>query len=225
MRKILFPIPENGGVWTEDIILLGFFHDENEKKPEFPESEVPDPESRAEKVADCLDDNPKKTYEKRARTVRTSGSSSDNEPYLRNYYTNSDGEMVCQICEEKMPFKKRSGVFYFEDSRIRRDVSNMANRMANCDIANLKKTSKTAYIHKLAIQKIRENNQFDKLTLRLQTMVLLREEYPDASYEELAEYSDKLFGHSLSKSGISHCMTDLVNFSKRFDDKNISSKE
>lgn len=31
MRKILFPIPENGGVWTEDIILLGFFHDENEK--------------------------------------------------------------------------------------------------------------------------------------------------------------------------------------------------
>lgn len=32
-----------------------------------------------------------------------------------------------------------SGVFYFEDSRIVRDIANMANRMTNCDIANLKK--------------------------------------------------------------------------------------
>lgn len=118
-----------------------------------------------------------------------------------------------------------SGVFYFEDSRIRRDVSNMANRMANCDIANLKKTSKTAYIQKLAIQKIRDNNQFDKLTLRLQTMVLLREEYPDACYEELSEYSDKLFGHTLSKSGISHCMSDVVNFSKELEIKKSNSKD
>jgi DNA-binding protein WhiA len=110
-----------------------------------------------------------------------------------------------------------SGVFYFEDSRIRRDVSNMANRMANCDIANLKKTSETAYLQCQAIEKIRKSGTFDKMSIRLQTMAALREEYPDCSFEELSEYSDKMFGHTMSKSGISHCMKDLLDYARLLD--------
>jgi DNA-binding transcriptional regulator WhiA len=49
---------------------------------------------------------------------------------------------------------------------------------------------------------------------RLQTIALLREEYPDSSLEELSFYSDNLFGKKLSKSGISHCMRALMNYYK-----------
>ena len=105
-----------------------------------------------------------------------------------------------------------SGVFYFEDQRIVRDVNNMANRMTNCDIANEIRCTKSCDEQLEAIEYIREKGFFDKLPTRLQTIALLREQYPDSSYDELSYYSDNLFGKKLSKSGISHCMRDLMAF-------------
>ena len=49
-----------------------------------------------------------------------------------------------------------SGVFYFEDQRIVRDVNNMANRMTNCDIANEIRCAKSCDEQLEAIQKIKE---------------------------------------------------------------------
>ena len=108
----------------------------------------------------------------------------------------------------------KSGVFYFEDQRIVRDVSNMANRMANCDIANEIKCAKSCDEQLDAINYIREKGKFEEMPVRLQTIALLREEYPDSSFEELSFYSDNLFGKTLSKSGISHCMRALMNYYK-----------
>ena len=42
-------------------------------------------------------------------------------------------------------------------------------------------------------------------------MVLIRERISDACYEELSEYSDKLFAIHYPSLGISHCMSDVVN--------------
>lgn len=105
-----------------------------------------------------------------------------------------------------------SGVFYFEDQRIVRDVSNMANRMTNCDIANEIRCAKSCDEQLTAIEYIRSMGQFEKMPIRLQTIALLREEYPDSSLEELSYYSENLFGKRLSKSGISHCMRALMNY-------------
>ena len=105
-----------------------------------------------------------------------------------------------------------SGVFYFEDQRIVRDVSNMANRMTNCDIANEIRCAKSCDEQLTAIEFIRSMGQFEKMPVRLQTIALLREEYPDSSLEELSYYSENLFGKRLSKSGISHCMRALMNY-------------
>lgn len=105
-----------------------------------------------------------------------------------------------------------SGVFYFEDQRIVRDVANMANRMTNCDIANEIKCAKKCDEQLSAIKYLRENNIFEHLPIRLQTTALLREEYPDSSYEELSMYSENLFGKQLSKSGISHCFNALMKY-------------
>ena len=50
------------------------------------------------------------------------------------------------------------------------------------------------------------------MPLRLQLIAIMREDYPDSPLEELSEYSDKVFGKRLSKSGISHCMRDLISY-------------
>lgn len=105
-----------------------------------------------------------------------------------------------------------SGVFYFEDSRIVRDISNMANRMANCDIANVKKSTNASQKQLKAIEYIRKVGYFNKMPIRLQTIAIMREEYPDATLEELSEFSDKMFGKMLSKSGVSHCLRSLMQF-------------
>lgn len=105
-----------------------------------------------------------------------------------------------------------SGVFYFEDSRIVRDVNNMANRMSNCDIANVKKSTDAAGKQLKAIAYIRKHDKFISMPARLQTMAIMREDYPEATLEELSEFSDNYFGKPLSKSGISHCLRSLMQY-------------
>lgn len=117
-----------------------------------------------------------------------------------------------------------SGVFYFEDSRIVRDISNMANRMTNCDIANVKKSTEASQKQLKAIEYIRKMGQFNKMPPRLQTIAIMREEYPEATLEELSDFSDKMFGKSLSKSGISHCLRSLMQFYEDLYSKNRIKK-
>lgn len=106
------------------------------------------------------------------------------------------------------------GMFNFEDQRIYRDFKNMANRVTNCDIANERKCIETAKKQLAAIKFIRDNNKFDELSVRLQSICVLREMYPESSNEELAEFSSNVFGKELSKSGISHCFKSLMDYYK-----------
>ena len=117
-----------------------------------------------------------------------------------------------------------SGVFYFEDSRIRRDISNQANRQTNCDLANVKKSIDAANKQIQAIEYIREHDQFNKMPARLQTMAIMREDYPDATLKDLSDFSDNYFGKQLSKSGISHCLKSLIQFYEELYYKNAVSK-
>ena len=76
------------------------------------------PERRQEKILDEIEDAPDKEYVHKQRSVRNSRSSIDHVPLLRDYYTNEDEKMICQICKEEMPFKKRNGDYYFEAVEI-----------------------------------------------------------------------------------------------------------
>lgn len=55
--------------------------------------------------------------------MRTSGNGIDPATWLRNNYTNAAGQMICQICKDEMPFKKRNGEYYFEAVEIFNDIS------------------------------------------------------------------------------------------------------
>lgn len=85
-----------------------------ETKPKFPSKKSSNPEQRADIVSQNHADAPEKTYEDKTRSERTSRQAIDPDTYLRDKYRNEDDEVVCQICKEIMPFKKRNGQYYIE---------------------------------------------------------------------------------------------------------------
>ena len=84
------------------------------QRPTFPEKTSKNPDRRQERVEEQLANASEKEYEDRKRSVRISQGAIDPKTDLREQYTNDSDEMVCQICKEEMPFKKRDGEYYFE---------------------------------------------------------------------------------------------------------------
>ena len=66
---------------------------------------------------------------------------------------------------------------------------------------------------------LKEKGLYDKLTLRLQDAIRLREEYPDSTLSELSDYSSNILGKHLSKSGISHCLRELMKIYETYQTK------
>ena len=106
--------------------------------PRFPTRSVANSERRQERLGDQLTDTPGKEYEKLKRSVRVTSASIDPTTWLRNQYTNEDDQMVCQICKEEMPFRKRNGDHYFEKkevlSRVHLPKEHEAQYLALCPL-------------------------------------------------------------------------------------------
>ncbi|MBW6424180.1 hypothetical protein KX729_22200 [Rhizobium sp. XQZ8] len=83
---------------------------------EFPVRETGNASRRTERLSARAKAAPAKTYEVRARSVRTSNAESHKvaRTYLEDQYTNPLEEMVCQGCHDKMPFNRPDGSPYFE---------------------------------------------------------------------------------------------------------------
>ena len=117
-------LAEKAGIQAEDIELMRQHPEEfqiwkaaivgRNEKPIFPMRPVANPEHRQKRLAEQLADAPKKEYEERERSVRTTRGTVDPTLWLMNQYTNDTSQMVCQICKQEMPFKKRDGEYYFE---------------------------------------------------------------------------------------------------------------
>ena len=86
----------------------------SKRQPQFPEKSSVNPERRRKQLAKQYDDAPEKKYRKQEKSSRTTRGMVDPSDWLRNQYTNDSKQMVCQICKEKMPFRKRDGYCYFE---------------------------------------------------------------------------------------------------------------
>lgn len=106
-------------------------------------------------------------------------------------------------------------LFTFENARIKRDLANVVNRMLNCDIANSERTQKVANLQLAAIARLKVTGQFELLSPRLAAAATLREKYPDSSLQELSEASEAVFGRKLSKTGIKHCLDDLLKLAEK----------
>ena len=123
-RDFITKLAEEAGIPVENIELMKRYPKDFQKwklvmtakkeKPAFPQKESIKPERRQERLVEQLGDAPDKETEDRERSVRVTRGAVDPALWLMNQYTNDAGQMLCQICKEEMPFKKRNGEYYFE---------------------------------------------------------------------------------------------------------------
>jgi hypothetical protein len=91
---------------------------------ELPERPVRNADLRAARVGEQARLTPAKEAEVRARSVQLGVDAAKiaSKQYLEDQYRDSRGELICQVCKTKMPFKLPTGSFYFEAVEIVADA-------------------------------------------------------------------------------------------------------
>ena len=86
----------------------------SDDKPTFPVRASVNPERRGRKLLEELADPIPKTYNLRQRSGLTSKPELDPREWLYRMYENDDSQVICQLCQREMPFRKRDHSYYFE---------------------------------------------------------------------------------------------------------------
>ena len=84
--------------------------------------------------------------------------------------------------------------------KIWKDVRNKANRIANCDSANIDKTVKASARQTADIEIIRQHNGLESLSPELREVAEIRLENPDMSLQEIGASLSR----PVSRSGVNH---------------------
>ena len=92
------------------------------------------------------------------------------------------------------------------NTKIMRDIRNNENRRANCDAANIFKSTGAAAVQIRLIRQLTESGKLGTLPKALQITAALRLEYPEVSLIELAGLHEP----PITKSGVSHRLQKLV---------------
>jgi hypothetical protein len=85
-----------------------------EAKPTFPVRSSNHPERRISKIREELLQPTPKVYSPRLSRTRTSKLELKAKEWLYRMYENDDQQVICQLCQEEMPFRKRDRRYYFE---------------------------------------------------------------------------------------------------------------
>jgi hypothetical protein len=87
-----------------------------------PESHSANPQSREAKIKESYAVAPEQTSVMTTRSIKSYSAKPTAAHYLTEEYTNEDGVMCCQMCQQEMPFKKKDGTYYFETTQIFKDM-------------------------------------------------------------------------------------------------------
>ncbi len=112
-----------------------------------------------------------------------------------------------------------NAVLYYENVRIYRDKMNIANRLNNCEQANMDKIFETASAQLKQIEIIEENDGVMLLDEKTQETLKYRKKYPEASLKELAEIISLETGKTITKSGLNHRLRKIKDLARRFDNQ------
>lgn len=93
-----------------------------------------------------------------------------------------------------------------EEQAVLKEVRSRANRLANCDAANLRRTSTAASRQLEAIALLQRNGRLATLPYALREMADLRVRHPHLNLAELAEAG----GEGLTRSAVNHRLRRLV---------------
>lgn len=99
--------------------------------------------------------------------------------------------------------------------KVYKDFRNKANRITNCETANIEKTVNANQNTLRAIAFLEAEQALETLPEPLAVAARLRQQYPDFSLKELSEKFDP----PLSKSGLSHRMKKLEQMAQRLRER------
>ena len=98
-----------------------------------------------------------------------------------------------------------------EEQAVVKEVRSRANRLANCDAANLRRTSEAASRQLEAIARLERSGRLQKMPWALREVAELRARYPYMTLSELAEAGET----GLSRSAVNHRLRRLVRAAER----------
>lgn len=105
--------------------------------------------------------------------------------------------------------------------KIYKDVRNKANRIANCDAANIERTLKASENQIKDIEYIAATVGLNYLSKELQNIAEVRMEYPECSLREIGEMLDKPLG----RSGANHRLRRISEIAEELREKKEKSDE
>jgi hypothetical protein len=92
---------------------LALYQEQERKKVTLPSSLTNNSDRRREKAAEAANEAEEKTYKTGSINRRISGANSDPKVYLRSHHTNDEGQLICQLCDQPMPFQYPKGEDFF----------------------------------------------------------------------------------------------------------------
>ncbi len=95
-------------------VILAWYQEQERKKVSLPSSLANDPDRRREKATEAAHNSVVKTYKAVSINKRISAGNSEAKVYLRRHNTNAEGLLICQLCNQPMPFSLPNGEEYFE---------------------------------------------------------------------------------------------------------------
>ncbi len=104
-----------------------------------------------------------------------------------------------------------AALFEMMNSRILKGAKNDANRLRNCDTANLTKIVSASNAQTDAIQKLIDTGRLELLAPELRETALKRLEFPELSIKDFG----LIFNPPISKSGINNRLKKIMEFSKK----------
>lgn len=94
-----------------------------------------------------------------------------------------------------------------------KQIRNTVNRRANSEIANLEKVATASATQIKAIKKLQKSGKLLTLSEELKTVARLRLDYPELSLRDMGE----MLNPPISRSGVNHRLTKLIQLSKEDD--------
>lgn len=101
----------------------------------------------------------------------------------------------------------------FLSAQVEKELKSSAQRMVNCDSANLNKLAKASSRHIAAIKKIKAAHKWSSMPEVLREIGELRLKHPDLSLEALG----KMTGHGIGKSGVNHRLNRIVEYAESIE--------
>lgn len=112
--------------------------------------------------------------------------------------------------------RAHKAVLYFENIKIYHQEKNKANRLNNCEQANIDKVIQTANEQLKYIEIIEENMGINLLDDKTKEALEYRKKYPEASLKELSEIISLETGKPITKSGLNHRFRKIKELAIRF---------